>query len=48
MDSKQNNQISRNLEEIFEKLNDPVEQERRRIKKNREKRSEEIKKDLGI
>ena len=47
MDSKKN-QPTRDIEEIFTKLKDPVEQERQRIRRNREKKLKEIKEELAL
>lgn len=46
--AKERNQISRDLEEIWDKDHDPVEREKKRLKKNRERREEDKKKDLGL
>jgi hypothetical protein len=45
---KQQNEVSRQLAEIWEEHHNPEARDKKRILKNREKKREMIKKDLGI
>lgn len=42
------NEATRQMEEMWDKRHDPVEQERERLKKNRLKRAERVKRDAGL